>query len=145
MKKIILLLTLILFSCNKDDNSNEEKDVAITPFAIFGYWYNKQDTKLDGTVILNNNECTTKRDALELKSNFTAVEYNYNSNCVNVGLQNLSYSFATANTGENFIDFGGSYDLLEIIKLTNKTMYVEYDFLLQSGLTEKRTRIYTRE
>ncbi len=45
MKKIILSLIILIFlflpSCNKDDNSNEEKDVAITPNTIFGYWYNK--------------------------------------------------------------------------------------------------------
>ena len=144
MKKIILIFVVVLFSCSKED-SNEERDVAVTPNAFFGYWYYKQDTKTDGTVILNINECSTKRDALELKSNFSAVEHNYNSSCVDVGLQDLVYTLITTNTGENYLNFGGNYDNFKIIKLTNKTIYLEYEFLLLSGETELRTRVYTKE
>jgi hypothetical protein len=142
----IIMLLFLVTSCSKDENnSNEEFDVEVNPGNLFGVWYNKQTVINNGPVVQYVNACSTIRDNLHLKTNYSSDFHEYFSDCTEGGDLNIGYAFLLSTSGANSaISFGDVVPNHRITRLTNKTMHLEYDYF-DGTTTTIITNIYTRE
>lgn len=133
MKKMLLLVltSLVLGSCNKDDGQSANPLTATiipTEQNIAGKWYYSKTIQADGSIVNYVGECPEKRDAVII-SRFRSVEGYLNaSNCVDMWGQ------FTEGCNSFYIDQFGiirncSDSIQGKITLTTYTMRLDYDHL----------------
>ncbi|WP_155960708.1 hypothetical protein [Flavobacterium daejeonense] len=89
MRKIKLIasvvMVLISFACSKtEDETGVEKQLEINNYNLSGIWYIKSVIKSDGSIVEHNNICTSKRDYIQINSNYVIFNFVYQADCINI-------------------------------------------------------------
>lgn len=123
MKKttLTLLFSLLLLSCNKDDDG--EKDLNISGQNLSGVWYYYTVSRTNGDIAYPHS-CSTQRDYAQFFVNGKIVTYDFFSSCnnpVNHGCPDYIL------VGNRIIACQGHFDDAVITKLTTETLEVRFD------------------
>lgn len=125
MKKLILVLSIVLFvSCSKSDDDSP-KTLPLTYQNLAGQWNFKTVIRANGTEVPFVGRCSTQIDYIEAFSYGKIVTYNFYPDCVTADDNGSNPYYIFPN---NFITSGGSiFRDVTVTNLTANSFTIEYD------------------